>query len=158
MSQALQRGAITARLIEEERLVGRAENSLWFATQYAVHICRRDCRHKKKPPKKAAAAMIGCPTRAGIFYKKLRTRQWLGGRDSNPDRQIQNLQSYRWTTSQEQTTRTRQNYSTTYAPRLRNPALRKTVFGMAPAIRQSPATIPPPARVRGLRSARGPLP
>ena len=25
---------------------------------------------------------------------------WLGGRDSNPDRQIQNLQSYRWTTSQ----------------------------------------------------------
>jgi site-specific DNA recombinase len=26
---------------------------------------------------------------------------WLGGRDSNPDRQIQNLQSYRWTTSQQ---------------------------------------------------------
>ena len=25
---------------------------------------------------------------------------WLGGRDSNPDRQIQSLQSYRWTTSQ----------------------------------------------------------
>src|SRR5450755_3352173 len=25
---------------------------------------------------------------------------WLGGRDSNPDTQIQNLQSYRWTTSQ----------------------------------------------------------
>ena len=26
---------------------------------------------------------------------------WLGGRDSNPDRQIQNLQSYHWTTSQD---------------------------------------------------------
>jgi hypothetical protein len=26
--------------------------------------------------------------------------EWLGGRDSNPDRQIQNLQSYHWTTSQ----------------------------------------------------------
>jgi hypothetical protein len=26
---------------------------------------------------------------------------WLGGRDSNPDRQIQSLQSYRWTTSQQ---------------------------------------------------------
>jgi hypothetical protein len=26
--------------------------------------------------------------------------RWLGGRDSNPDRQIQNLQSYHWTTSQ----------------------------------------------------------
>src|ERR1019366_6848751 len=30
------------------------------------------------------------------------SRSWLGGRDSNPDRQIQNLQSYRWTTSQQQ--------------------------------------------------------
>ena len=26
---------------------------------------------------------------------------WLGGRDSNPDKQIQNLRSYRWTTSQQ---------------------------------------------------------
>jgi hypothetical protein len=25
---------------------------------------------------------------------------WLGGRDSNPDTQLQRLQSYRWTTSQ----------------------------------------------------------
>ena len=25
---------------------------------------------------------------------------WLGDRDSNPDRQIQNLQSYHWTISQ----------------------------------------------------------
>ena len=25
---------------------------------------------------------------------------WLGGRDSNPDKQIQSLRSYRWTTSQ----------------------------------------------------------
>src|SRR5580693_3917796 len=29
-----------------------------------------------------------------------RAPNWLGGRDSNPDTQIQNLQSYRWTTSQ----------------------------------------------------------
>jgi hypothetical protein len=28
-------------------------------------------------------------------------KDWLGGRDSNPDTQIQNLQSYRWTTSQQ---------------------------------------------------------
>ena len=50
--------------------------------------------------------------------KKLRigTGIWLGGRDSNPDTQIQNLQSYRWTTSQQGGTafaaepaRTRQN-------------------------------------------------
>jgi hypothetical protein len=26
---------------------------------------------------------------------------WLGDRDSNPDRQIQNLQSYHWTISQQ---------------------------------------------------------
>ena len=25
---------------------------------------------------------------------------WLGGRDSNPDSQIQSLESYHWTTSQ----------------------------------------------------------
>jgi hypothetical protein len=30
---------------------------------------------------------------------------WLGGRDSNPDRQIQSLQSYRWTTSQQRKAR-----------------------------------------------------
>jgi hypothetical protein len=28
------------------------------------------------------------------------TKVWLGDRDSNPDRQIQNLQSYHWTISQ----------------------------------------------------------
>src|SRR5436190_14250799 len=27
---------------------------------------------------------------------------WLGGRDSNPDSQIQSLESYHWTTSQQQ--------------------------------------------------------
>jgi site-specific DNA recombinase len=32
--------------------------------------------------------------------KEADSDNWLGGRDSNPDRQIQNLQSYRWTTSQ----------------------------------------------------------
>ena len=26
---------------------------------------------------------------------------WLGGRDSNPDSQIQSLESYHWTTSQQ---------------------------------------------------------
>jgi hypothetical protein len=26
--------------------------------------------------------------------------KWLGGRDSNPDSQIQSLESYHWTTSQ----------------------------------------------------------
>jgi hypothetical protein len=33
--------------------------------------------------------------------EKMATTFWLGGRDSNPDTQIQNLQSYRWTTSQQ---------------------------------------------------------
>ena len=27
--------------------------------------------------------------------------KWLGGRDSNPDSQIQSLESYHWTTSQQ---------------------------------------------------------
>jgi hypothetical protein len=27
---------------------------------------------------------------------------WLGGRDSNPDSQIQSLESYHWTTSQQE--------------------------------------------------------
>ena len=29
--------------------------------------------------------------------------EWLGGRDSNPDSQIQSLVSYHWTTSQQRT-------------------------------------------------------
>src|SRR5690349_8590341 len=29
-------------------------------------------------------------------------RVWLGGRDSNPDSQIQSLESYHWTTSQQE--------------------------------------------------------
>ncbi len=29
------------------------------------------------------------------------TKDWLGGRDSNPDNENQNLASYRWTTSQD---------------------------------------------------------
>ena len=28
-------------------------------------------------------------------------QNWLGGRDSNPDSQIQSLESYHWTTSQQ---------------------------------------------------------
>jgi hypothetical protein len=31
---------------------------------------------------------------------KYEGKNWLGDRDSNPDRQIQNLQSYHWTISQ----------------------------------------------------------
>jgi hypothetical protein len=34
-----------------------------------------------------------------LFSNSLRLRE-LGGRDSNPDKQIQSLRSYRWTTSQ----------------------------------------------------------
>ena len=33
-------------------------------------------------------------------FQEVLGNDWLGGRDSNPDRQIQSLQSYRWTTSQ----------------------------------------------------------
>jgi hypothetical protein len=32
-----------------------------------------------------------------------RASKWLGGRDSNPDSQIQSLESYRWTTPQRNT-------------------------------------------------------
>src|SRR5260370_19323910 len=32
-----------------------------------------------------------------------RGNEWLGGRDSNPDSQIQSLVSYHWTTSQQRT-------------------------------------------------------
>ena len=39
-------------------------------------------------------------TLAKIAVAEELKKGWLGGRDSNPDRQIQNLQSYRWTTSQ----------------------------------------------------------
>jgi hypothetical protein len=31
----------------------------------------------------------------------LLSSKWLGGRDSNPDSQIQSLESYHWTTSQQ---------------------------------------------------------
>jgi hypothetical protein len=31
----------------------------------------------------------------------LSVKDWLGGRDSNPDSQIQSLVSYHWTTSQQ---------------------------------------------------------
>ena len=36
-----------------------------------------------------------------VLGKRTNFENWLGGRDSNPDRQIQSLQSYRWTTSQQ---------------------------------------------------------
>ena len=45
-----------------------------------------------------------CPTYKKPFdllARGVKTQDWLGGRDSNPDRQIQSLQSYRWTTSQQ---------------------------------------------------------
>jgi hypothetical protein len=34
--------------------------------------------------------------------KLKRFEEWLGGRDSNPDSQIQSLESYHWTTSQQE--------------------------------------------------------
>ena len=34
-------------------------------------------------------------------YYSLGESFWLGGRDSNPDSQIQSLESYHWTTSQQ---------------------------------------------------------
>ena len=33
--------------------------------------------------------------------RRTRDSFWLGGRDSNPDSQIQSLESYHWTTSQQ---------------------------------------------------------
>src|ERR1043166_3842954 len=53
-----------------------------------------------------------------------RAEFWLGGRDSNPDSQIQSLESYHWTTSQQRGTRiyvSRSNLSTTriLGPRLK---------------------------------------
>ncbi len=39
--------------------------------------------------------------RAVQNYEIERIWTWLGGRDSNPDSQIQSLESYHWTTSQQ---------------------------------------------------------
>ncbi len=38
---------------------------------------------------------------------RLLEKFWLGGRDSNPDSQIQSLESYHWTTSQQEETNLR---------------------------------------------------
>ena len=38
--------------------------------------------------------------RAGSALAGCASENWLGGRDSNPDSQIQSLESYRWTTPQ----------------------------------------------------------
>src|SRR5262245_47221257 len=40
------------------------------------------------------------PTRSAEFLRISSGNAWLGGRDSNPDKQSQSLLSYRWTTSQ----------------------------------------------------------
>ena len=42
-----------------------------------------------------------------LLVKGNETGSWLGGRDSNPDTVVQSHVSYRWTTSQYQTTRLR---------------------------------------------------
>src|SRR5438132_7860202 len=44
------------------------------------------------PIKRKRAAIMTAHSRCELF--------WLGGRDSNPDSQIQSLESYHWTTSQ----------------------------------------------------------
>ena len=41
---------------------------------------------------------------------------WLGGRDSNPDNLLQRQMSYRWTTSQCQTTRSPRGRTINYSP------------------------------------------
>src|SRR5436190_18307576 len=48
-----------------------------------------DVVHPGKKGRQVAAFFVNC-----LFF------QQLGGRDSNPDKQIQSLRSYRWTTSE----------------------------------------------------------
>jgi hypothetical protein len=56
---------------------------------------------------------VGSEKGGKFFNSEVAELIWLGGRDSNPDRQIQSLQSYRWTTSQhkEGTSKTQQGFS-----------------------------------------------
>jgi hypothetical protein len=50
------------------------------------------------PENTVAAACSRAPEARGAG--PARASKWLGGRDSNPDSQIQSLESYRWTTPQ----------------------------------------------------------
>src|SRR5512132_2230455 len=48
--------------------------------------------------------MVNLPLKTSLLrasYQVLVIFNWLGGRDSNPDSQIQSLESYHWTTSQQ---------------------------------------------------------
>src|ERR1700722_8477534 len=88
--------------------------------------------HRREGP--ADARPLDYLFEISIDFPQVIEKTWLGGRDSNPDTQIQNLQSYRWTTSQRgrqplicqqlsafkaDRRECAQTYSTTYAPRLR---------------------------------------
>ena len=62
-------------------------------------VCRIDVFHTTI----VSGGLANLRSRNTVRSLKFRVRNeidWLGGRDSNPDRQIQNLQSYHWTTSQ----------------------------------------------------------
>ena len=60
-------------------------------------------RTRKDEVKTGTNFMLGQRGCQGIDPSELRNKElnWLGGRDSNPDSQIQSLESYHWTTSQQ---------------------------------------------------------
>src|SRR6185503_9902585 len=59
---------------------------------------------------------------------------WLGGRDSNPDSQIQSLESYHWTTSQQE------EFEFTYRGWACQPTKKTYALSSTPAILNLPAT------------------
>jgi integrase len=64
-----------------------------------ANICFVDRLDAAAPAESATPAQQSARPSSDPFPQHIE-KIWLGGRDSNPDTQIQNLQSYRWTTSQ----------------------------------------------------------
>ena len=70
---------------------------MFSTTVYA----RRDCPRRSLSSVGGFRKSSGSLTREGLATA-WRRESWLGGRDSNPDSQIQSLESYHWTTSQQE--------------------------------------------------------
>ncbi len=75
----------------------------------AVHRLRREGGPGLSRRRSAPRSLSGMPwQRNGLAHRGIHPRlapgnarqSWLGGRDSNPDKQIQSLPCYRYTTSQ----------------------------------------------------------
>ena len=94
-------GDLHGRLSTLRRSAGLALGHLgrikWQGKQChdSEHPCNDDSGMEYRHTSHRNPSTSGCSTTTFFLVNS-----WLGGRDSNPDRQIQSLQSYRWTTSQ----------------------------------------------------------